>query len=125
MHSPRREYPRSARVAVQLQRELDALIREELSDPVTQGVTVTTVDLSPDLRNARVYISRLGQPVDDTREHLQQAAGRLRGLLGKRLRLRRVPVLEFVVDELPDRADKMNRLIREARARDRDEGEDA
>lgn len=124
MVDSRREYPRAARVAVQLQRELDELIREEFSDPVLQGVTVTAVDLSPDLRNARVLISRLGRPTDESCAALQRAAGMLRGRLGKRLRLRRIPELRFESDPLPDHADTMNRLIREARARDRDDDDE-
>src|SRR3546814_6096524 len=55
-----REYPRTLRINTQLQGELAMLIRGELSDPRVAGVTVTKVDVSPDLRNARVSISLLG-----------------------------------------------------------------
>ena len=54
-----KEYPRKLRINAQLQRELTELIREELSDPRLTGVTVTDVDVAPDLRNATVKISRL------------------------------------------------------------------
>ncbi|MBY8966486.1 30S ribosome-binding factor RbfA [Algiphilus sp.] len=119
-----REYPRAARVAVQLQREIDELVREHFSDACLDGITITSVDVSPDLRNARVYVSRLGKPVDDACAFLEKVRGRLRGWLGKRLKLRRVPELTFLADVLPDEADRMNLLIREARARDRDEDDE-
>lgn len=118
--STHREYPRASRVAVQLQRELDELIREHLSDPCFEGVTITSVDLSPDLRNARVFVARLGKPMDEAVAELGRRSGRLRGWLGKRLKLRRVPELRFLADELPDEVDSINRLIRQARARDSD-----
>lgn len=116
-----REYPRAARVAVQLQREIDELIREHFSDACLDGITITSVDVSPDLRNARIYVSRLGKPVDEACAYLVRVRGRLRGWLGKRLKLRRVPELSFVADTLPDNAAHMNQLIRQARARDRDD----
>jgi len=121
MQPPKREYPRTARVAVQLQRELDELVRERYADACLEGVTITAVDVSPDLRQARVQLSRLGQPTDEACKRLQQASGQLRGWLGKRLRLRRIPALHFVEDRLPDEADRMNRLIRQARERDGDD----
>jgi ribosome-binding factor A len=109
-----KEYPRRVRVGVQLQRELTTLIREELTDPRVQGVTLTEVDVSPDLKNARVYVSRLGQDPEPAAQALNHAVGKLRHGLGKRLRLRVVPALQFVADRLPDQADRISRLIRDA-----------
>ncbi|MCK5771848.1 30S ribosome-binding factor RbfA [Algiphilus sp.] len=118
--SSHREYPRATRVSAQLQRELDELIREHFSDPCFEGVSITSVDVSPDLRNARVYVGRLGKPLDEACGELTRRAGRLRGWLGKRLKIRRVPELQFIADTLPDDADAMSQLIRQARARDSD-----
>ena len=118
--SSHREYPRATRVSAQLQRELDELIREHFSDPCFEGVSITSVDVSPDLRNARVYVGRLGKPLDEACAELTRRAGRLRGWLGKRLKIRRVPELQFIADTLPDDADAMSQLIRQARARDSD-----
>lgn len=120
--SSHREYPRSSRVAVQLQRAIDQMIREEFSDPCFEGVTITSVDLSPDLRNARVFVGRLGKPMEEAVAELGRRSGRMRGILGRRLKLRRVPELAFFADELPDEADSINQLIRAARARDSDGG---
>ena len=83
-------------------------------------MTVTSVDVSPDLRNARVLVSLLG---DDKQlagavEGLQHAAGRLRGALGKRLSLRYVPQLRFVPDVGLREGDRLNALIRDAVRRD-------
>ncbi|MEW6168363.1 MAG: 30S ribosome-binding factor RbfA [Pseudomonadota bacterium] len=119
-----KEYPRKLRINAQLQSELAALIRDDLSDPRVAGVTVTAVDVSPDLRNARVSVSVLG---DDATlaaavDGLKQAAGRLRSVLGKRLRLRSIPALHFAPDLQLREADRVAGLIRDARRRDVERG---
>ncbi|SFF34040.1 ribosome-binding factor A [Fontimonas thermophila] len=115
-----REYPRKLRLNAQLQAELAVLIRDELSDPRVAGVTVTAVDVSPDLRNARVSVSLLG---DDARlaeavEGLNHAAGRLRHGLGRRLSLRYIPQLQFLADVGMRDGDRLHALIRDAVRRD-------
>ncbi|MDE2149550.1 MAG: 30S ribosome-binding factor RbfA [Gammaproteobacteria bacterium] len=115
-----RDYPRTFRVNALLQRELALLIRDELADPRMAGVSVTAVEVSPDLRSARVAVSTLG---DDTAlaqavEGLAHAAGRLRRALARRVRLRVLPQLHFVVDRTAREADRLNRLIRDAVAAD-------
>jgi len=111
-----KDYSRTSRINVQLQRELGELIRDELTDPRVTNTTVTRVDAAPDLRNARVFISVMG---DDTRAEpaakaLNHAAGKLRYGLGVRLSLRHVPQLHFVVDAQLVQASKLNYLIRDA-----------
>ncbi|MDD3762144.1 MAG: 30S ribosome-binding factor RbfA [Nevskiales bacterium] len=115
-----KEYPRKVRLNTQLRAELAVLVQTELSDPRVAGVTVTEVDVSPDLRNARVAVSVLG---DDARlaeavSGLNRGAGRLRRALGARLRLRYVPNLRFVADVGLRQSDRLNALIREAVRRD-------
>ena len=120
-----KEYPRKLRLNAQLQSDLAALIRDELSDPRVAGVTVTAVDVSPDLRNARVDVSLLG---DDARlaeavAGLNHAAGKLRRALGKRLSLRYVPNLRFVADVRLREGDRLHALIQDAVRRDTKRGD--
>lgn len=116
-----KEFPRAARLNAQLQRELTGLIRDQLSDPRIGALTVTHVDCSPDLRNAKVLVSSLG---DDAQlnaavKALDGAAGRLRRALGSRLSLRYTPALHFVADRALREGDRIGRLIRAAVADDR------
>ncbi len=79
--------------------ELAALIQQEVRDPLVGFVTVTAVRLSPDLKNARVFISVLEENSEaEAIDALQRAAGFLRHELASRLRLKNVPALSFVAD---------------------------
>ncbi|NKF22642.1 30S ribosome-binding factor RbfA [Solimonas marina] len=111
-----KEYPRKLRINTQLQGELAMLIRGELSDPRVAGVTVTKVDVSPDLRNARVSVSLLGsdEQLKDALKGLRQATGKLRHELGRRLSLRYVPQLNFAADVAMREGDRISALIRDA-----------
>jgi ribosome-binding factor A len=117
-----KEYPRKLRINTQLQRELTELIRDELRDPRVSGVTVTDVDVSPDMRHAKVHVSVLAleRKADDAALALNGAAGKLRHSLKHRLRLRHIPELHFHADNTSADADHMNRLIRQAREEDRE-----
>lgn len=108
-----KEYPRTARINAQLQSELASLIRTELSDPRVAGVTVTGVDVSPDLRNARVSVSLLGsdETLKDAIKGLTRAEGKLRHELGERLSLRCVPQLHFSADTALREGDRISALI--------------
>lgn len=115
-----REFSRKSRVNAELHRELAALIRSELTDPRVALVTVTHVDMSPDLRNARVLVSLLG---DDATlaiavKALNHASGKLRHGIGKRLKLRLVPMLHFAADTQLREADRVSALIKAAVSRD-------
>ncbi|NGY06146.1 30S ribosome-binding factor RbfA [Solimonas terrae] len=121
-----REYPRTLRINTQLQGELSTLIRGELSDPRVLGVTITKVDVSPDLRNARISVSLLGsdEQLKDALKGLNHAAGKLRYELGERLRLRHVPQLHFAADTALREGDRISALIRAAvRSDDNGEGD--
>ena len=121
-----KEYPRKLRINTQLQGELAALIRDELSDPRVVGITVTGVDVSPDLRNARVTVSLLGddQRLKEALKGLAHASGKLRHELGERLSLRYVPHLHFTADVALREGDRISALIRDAvRSDDKNSGE--
>ena len=115
-----REFSRKLRLNAQFQQELALLIRSELGDPRVQGVTVTAVDVAPDLRNATVRISLLGADaqLDEAVKGLAHAAGLLRRRLGNRLKLRLTPQLRFVADTALREGDHVGNLIRSAVADD-------
>jgi ribosome-binding factor A len=112
-----KDYPRTRRIAEQIQRELADLIRLELKDPrVPPLVTITDVEVSPDHSHAKVFFTLMGdaQKIADTTEGLRRAAGFLRTQLAQRMNLRTVPQLDFKYDASIERGAKLTRLIDEA-----------
>lgn len=115
-----KDYPRHQRVGDQIQRELAGLIRTEVKDPrMSPMATVAEVRVSPDLSQARVYISVLDDTGQQTVEALNRAAGFLRGRLGKALHLRAIPSLHFVYDTTAEEGNRLSSLIEQAVAQDR------
>jgi ribosome-binding factor A len=113
-------YKRSDRVNSLLQRELGTLISEELRDPRIAFPTVTAVEITPDLRSARVHVSVLGdeEASEKTMKALEDAKPFLRRELGSRTDLRFVPELTFVHDRSAEQAVRISALLREARQRE-------
>ena len=112
-----KDYPRSRRIAEQIQRELPDLLRLELKDPRVSGlITITDVEVSADQARAKVFFTILGDEakIKDTAAGLARASGFLRTQLSKRLKLRTVPQLAFEYDESVERGMKLSRLIDEA-----------
>lgn len=109
-----KSFPRSRRVAQQIQRTLSELLRRELKDPRLGMVTLTEVRVSNDLSYAKVYYSVLGGDAAQTHEILEEAADMLRGPLGRALGLRHSPELKFVPDELIEGGAKLSALIQKA-----------
>ncbi|HUL60916.1 MAG TPA: 30S ribosome-binding factor RbfA [Anaeromyxobacteraceae bacterium] len=112
---------RPARVASEFQHEVSRVLARGLKDPrITGFVTVTGAKMSPDLREATVYVSIHGddRTREGTLEGLRAAAGYLQREVSHALKLRHTPHLRFVYDESIERGDRMNRLIREAREKD-------
>jgi ribosome-binding factor A len=107
---------RIERLNEQLRADLAELIGREVKDPRLSGlVTVTSVDLSPDLRHAKVYISVFG--TDDDRTHslsaLRSASGFLRSQIAARLTTKRAPDFQFLLDASIERGDRIMQVIRE------------
>ena len=112
-------HDRPARVAHEFQRELSAVLARGLKDPrVTGLVTVTGAKMSPDLKEAVVYVSILGDEkvVAETLTGLKAAAGYLQREVARAVKLRYTPHLRFVFDESVGRGDRIERLLREAKA---------
>ena len=103
---------RPHKVADLIQRELSELLRTEVRDPRVGMVTITSVDVSPDLSHAKVFFTLLDKNVlSETTQGLQRAAGFLRSQLARRMKLYTTPEIRFVYDESVERGDHLSRLI--------------
>jgi ribosome-binding factor A len=95
-----------------IQRELSDLLRRELRDPRVGMVTLTGVDVSPDLSHAKIFFTTLShEHIAEAGEGLQRAAGFLRSQLARRIKLYTTPELRFIYDESVERGDRLSRLI--------------
>ena len=105
-------YSRSIRVADRIRRELAFLVAREVADPRVGDVTISGVDLSPDMRHAKVLVTP-GRGTDGEASvgALNRAAGFLRSRLGRRIRLRHLPRLVFEHDRTLERALRIDALI--------------
>lgn len=108
-----KEFSRTQRVGEQIQRDLADIIRRELSIPDLGMLTVTGVDISPDLKYARVYVTVLGGnlSVKQTEKLLNNTAGQLRHHLSQRLTTRTTPRLQFVYDTSIEYGSHLSALI--------------
>ena len=103
---------RPKKVADLIQRELSDLLRREVRDPHVGMVTLTSVDVAPDLSHAKVYFTILEKAKQaETAKALQRAAGFLRSQLSHRMNMYTTPALRFVYDESVERGDRLSRLI--------------
>ena len=106
---------RPHRVADQLRAVIAEVIARELHDPGIGFLTITHVNVTPDLQTARVYYTTLGDPKSrrETERALERATPFLRRHIGRRLRLKRVPELEFFFDEAVERGDRIEQILQE------------
>lgn len=109
---------RAQRVADQIQRELAVLLQREVKDPRLGLVTVSAVEVSSDLQNAKVFVTFLGKDEADeikaALEVLSKAAGFLRSQLAKSMTMRSVPSLRFFFDKSISEGSRMSSLIEQA-----------
>jgi len=107
------------RVNEALREVLSARLAAGLKDPRIGFVTVTAVDTSPDLRQARVYVSVLGTEEEraETLEGLSSSAGYLQAVIGAEVRMKRTPTLEFVHDDSIDHGFRISELLEEGEDR--------
>ena len=111
---------RPDRVADQLRGEIGQLLAREVHDPGIGFVTITRVQVTPDLQQARIYYTSLGDDKArrDSARALRRAAPFLRRQIGARLRLRRVPELAFLYDESIAGQDRIEQLLKDLHASD-------
>ena len=115
-----KDFPRSDRLASQIQRELAGLVRNNLKDPRLSAPTILEVQVSRDLSQARIFFSVLDP--DDAEQSLQalkHASGYLQREVGKILKSRITPKLVFIYDDSDIRGRTMSELIDSAIARDK------
>jgi ribosome-binding factor A len=107
---------RPNRVGDQIREEVSAMLaRGEVHDPKIGFITLTRVQVSPDLQVARVYYTSLGDAAarKDTQKALDRATPFLRRQIGSRVQLRRVPEIEFRFDESIANQDRIEQILQE------------
>jgi ribosome-binding factor A len=111
------ENKRVDRVAELLQQEVADLVLRRVKDPRVERVTITGVEVSPDLQHAKIYYCVMGNPSDeekkDVAKGLSKASGFMRQELGKRLHMRYLPQLHFHYDPSFDYGEKIERLLKD------------
>lgn len=107
---------RIPRLNEQLKREITEILQYQAKDPRIGFVTLTRVEASADLMLAKVYVSVMGEPAEkeETLEGLTAAAPFIKSELGKRLRLRRIPDLDFRLDRSLEHVQRIEELLQEA-----------
>ena len=112
------DYQRSERVGDLLVELISEVLRKDIRDPRVGAVTITGAKVTKDLRQARIYFSLLGR-ADDKKEvlaGLKSATGFIRTKIGKQLKLRFVPSIEFLYDEREDEAQRIDTLLNQIKA---------
>jgi ribosome-binding factor A len=108
-----RSYPRSRATGETVREVVASLLIEEVADPRVEFVTVTGVEMSPDLRHANIFITTHGDAsrYAEALAGLDSAKGRIRTLVGQAIRLKYVPELHFRIDPSVDEAMKIASVI--------------
>lgn len=108
-----REFARSRRVGEEMHRLLSEALQRDFSDPRLALVGITEVEVSADLSMAKVYFTPMkgSSEAEEVAAALGKAAGRLRHLLGTRMKTRVVPELRFAYDDSLDRGERISALL--------------
>ena len=108
---------RSERVADLILEFVSQLLSREINDPRVGVVTLTGVKITNDLKHARVYFSTLGDQhsKEEVLSGLQSATGFVRSRIGRELKLRFVPTLEFIHDDTEENAQRIEALLRKVK----------
>lgn len=109
-----KEFSRTRRIGIQIQRELAQIIQQEMRDPRLRLVTISSVEVARDLSHAKVFVTAM-DATEDTADAmvkvLNHAAGFIRHALGQRLIARIIPELHFVYDTALERGLRVAALI--------------
>jgi ribosome-binding factor A len=119
-------YQRANRIAEEIRRELSDILRNQVKDPrVTDMVSISKVEVSKDLRHAKIYISVLGDKDDKQKamDGVERASGFIRKELGQRLGLRYVPEIRFTLDESIEYSIHIVKKIQELNQKEQDENQ--
>ncbi|WAA10757.1 30S ribosome-binding factor RbfA [Fervidibacillus albus] len=114
---------RAKQVGEQMKKELSDIISRKIKDPRIGFVTVTDVEVSGDLQQAKVYISVLGGEAEreNTLIGLAKAKGFIRSEIGRRIRLRKTPEIFFEFDESIDYGNRIETLLHDINKEKRNE----
>ncbi|MBN1688085.1 MAG: 30S ribosome-binding factor RbfA [Candidatus Omnitrophica bacterium] len=106
---------RTDRVGHLLQMELGKLVLHKIKDPRLGFVTITHVNVSPDLKSARVFYSRFGDAKErkETQQVLERAAGFLQREIGKALQMKNTPKLTFSYDPSIEKGFEIDRVLKD------------
>ncbi len=107
---------KNTRINEEVMRELSNIIRSDVKDPRVSSLTsVVAVEVAPDLKTAKAYISVLGdeEDVDKTLEGLKSSAGYIRHKLAENINLRNTPEIKFIMDQSIEYGVRMSHLIDE------------
>lgn len=105
--------PRTDRLDSLFLKEISSIIQFDLNDPKIGFATVSEVKISPDLSLAKVYVSFFGKNYKkrDGIEALRRAKGFIKTELAHRIKIRKIPDLEFIVDDSLDKAEHIESII--------------
>lgn len=106
---------RANRVAEQMKKEMGEILTRKIKDPRVGFVTVTDVEVTGDLQQAKVFVSVLGDELEkqDTLLGLAKAKGFIRSEIGKRIRLRKTPEISFEFDEALEYGNRIETILRD------------
>ncbi len=91
---------RTARIGELIRMEISDILREEVNDPRLELLSVTKVEINAELKHAIVYVSSIKEEdIESIDRCLKNARGFIQKMLGKRLKLRYTPIIEFRIDE--------------------------
>ncbi|MCF2642264.1 MAG: 30S ribosome-binding factor RbfA [Lachnospiraceae bacterium] len=119
----RKNSMKNMRINEEVHRELSNIIRGEIKDPRIHPMTsVVAVEVAPDLKNAKAYISVLGdeQAQKDTLKGLNSASGYIKRTLAKNVNLRNTPEIHFILDQSIEYGVNMSKMIDDVRKKDAD-----
>lgn len=112
-------YKRTQRLNILLREEIADIIMKKVKDPRLGFTTVTDVELSTDLKIAKVYISIMDEnDAELSMDILNSAKGLIRNEISKRVRIKHIPNLEFKIDKSAERGGRIDQLLRQIKEKE-------
>lgn len=110
-----KQTPRTRKLNESVREAIASILLDEIADPRLDLITVTGVSVSPDIMQANVYVTAHGdeERYREVLEGLESAKGRIRSLVGQRIKSRFTPELRFFIDESVDAGMRMNEALKE------------
>ena len=96
-----------------IRKEISEIVLYKIKDPRIGFITITKVSVTRDLKYAKVYISIFDKDEEEVKEGLESAKKYIKSILGKRLKIKYIPELTFIIDDSLKEGDRILKLIRE------------